>query len=64
MKPFKIILLTLAAGAIVFAAVSYYCNLPIVQESYSSQTCVKVIDPENRYSCDNLPRKYIHEWVA
>lgn len=40
-----------------------WANQPIVQVSYKSNECVKVISNDSSHSCENLPRKYVHEWV-
>lgn len=37
-----------------------WSNLPIVQFSWHDEKCVKVI---GKGDCNNLPEKYIHEWV-
>ena len=38
-------------------------STPTVYESYATGECVKVEDPTNRYSCENLPPKYNQRWV-
>lgn len=38
-------------------------TLPIVYESHSTGDCVRVDDVRGVYSCENMPRKYHHEWV-
>ena len=47
-----------------YAALHVWANTPVVYESWGSKICIKVEDPEGRYSCEFLPPKYIHEWVA
>lgn len=39
--------------------------IPDVQFSYSNDVCVKVINynPDDNYSCENLPEKFNHVWV-
>ena len=37
--------------------------LPTVYESWETQKCVRVDDPDGRYTCQNLPTKYNHEWI-
>lgn len=55
-------LVTLALVGVV-CALNSACSLPIVQESYSTGEIVQVIDPSGEYNLENLPSKYIHEWV-
>lgn len=52
----------LAVSTICFS-ISYHLNMPIVYSSWSKNECVKVEDPENIYTCENLPKAYIHYWV-
>jgi len=48
-----------AVIALAFAVMGYF-SLPTVQISNSTGECVRVL-PEG--SCDNLPPKYVQEWV-
>ena len=41
----------------------WYASVPIVFESWTRQQCVKVDDPSGRYSCHELPTRYVHVWV-
>lgn len=52
-------------AAVMLASVAiHYLELPVVQESHATKKCVKVIFPNGKLGdCDNLPEKYIHEWV-
>ena len=55
------LILGAAASVIALAfAVAGYFSLPTVQVSHSTGECVRVL-PEG--SCDNLPSKYVQEWV-
>jgi hypothetical protein len=38
-------------------------TLPIVYESYTTGNCVRVDDVRGVYTCDNMPRKFHHQWV-
>lgn len=40
-------------------------SMPDVWFSYSTDECVKVInyEKEDKYSCENLPKKFNHVWV-
>ena len=40
-------------------------SMPDVWFSYSTDECVKVInyDKADKYSCENLPKKFNHVWV-
>jgi hypothetical protein len=40
-----------------------YASLPVVQFSNTDGKCYRVNYAEPRYTCDNLPKKYIPEWV-
>ncbi len=49
-------------GSAVFVVLGDALSLPVVEYSYSSGECVRVIGP-TLYTCDNLPRRYQHVWV-
>lgn len=59
----------LAGGAIALFVLFYVLeaslSIPDVHFSYSTDTCVKVINytDEDNYSCENLPSKFNHVWV-
>ena len=55
----------LVAGVILLLLVSIdqYLGLPVVQITYPGEQCVEV-KYSTDHSCDNLPRKYIIEWVG
>lgn len=55
-------LLIVSSSAI---ALSFATSLPDVHFSYSSQSCVEVINyKENQnYTCENLPQRYNHIWI-
>jgi hypothetical protein len=40
-------------------------NLPIVQVTSISNTCVQVLTPApSSFNCENLPQRYTTEWVS
>lgn len=55
----------LAIGAGVAYAFNFALTLPDVKFSYSTNTCVEVINytDADKYSCENLPTKFNHVWV-
>lgn len=53
----------LALWALIGYAFYYALTLPVVYEAYPSGECVRVDDVNGRYSCENMPTKYYHEWV-
>ena len=55
----------LFAGLLFVGALMYSLNLPEVQISHSTGECVKVINyvESDKYTCDDLPKKYHHVWV-
>jgi len=52
-------------GLLFIGSLMYSLNLPEVQMSHSTGECVKVINyvESDKYTCDNLPKKYHHVWV-
>lgn len=56
------IALVCVAGLILWA-LYYGLTLPIVYESYTTGNCVRVDDVRGVYSCENMPRKYHHQWT-
>lgn len=46
-----------------FYVIKDYLDLPIVYRSHSTQECIKVISPKNKYSCERMPRAYEVVWV-
>lgn len=57
------VLLAIVALAALVYSLNYALSLPVVYESYSRGECVRVDDPEGKYSCENMPTKYDHVWV-
>lgn len=55
----------LLAGILFASGLTYGLNLPQVQMSHSTGECVKVINyvESDKYTCDDLPKKYHHVWV-
>ena len=55
----------LFVGLLFVGSLMYSLNLPEVQMSHSTGECVKVInyDESDKYTCDDLPKKYHHVWV-
>lgn len=53
------------AGILFMSGLMYGLNLPEVQMSHSTGECVKVINyvESDKYTCDDLPKKYHHVWV-
>ncbi len=49
-------------GAII-ATGAAWADTPIVYTSWQTKKCVSVTSWGGVYSCNNLPRKYIHKWV-
>lgn len=57
-------LLCLVVASALASVVIQYIELPVVQESAATGKCVKVIFYDGSLgSCENLPEKYIHEYV-
>jgi hypothetical protein len=52
-------------GAMITFAILDAAGMPDVWFSYSTDECVKVINynPDDKYSCENLPNKFNHVWV-
>lgn len=52
-------------GSLVYFMLDGAISLPDVHVSHSTGECVEVInwDPEDNYSCEELPSKYNHVWV-
>lgn len=48
---------------LVFLAIKLWADTPIVYKSWKTQQCVRVVDPAEEHTCDNLPDKYELEWV-
>lgn len=40
---------------------SLWASVPVVQFSWSTQSCIEVVFGEG--DCNNLPKKYTREWV-
>ena len=40
-----------------------YLDLPVVQVNHLTGECVRVLDPDNKYSCARLPGRYIVQHV-
>lgn len=38
-------------------------DTPIVQMSWSSQLCLQVFSPDKAHNCNNLPERFMVEWV-
>lgn len=53
----------LALWALIGYAFYYALTIPVVYEAHPSGECVRVDDVNGRYSCENMPTKYHHEWV-
>ena len=58
------LILGFTVGVLGMVLAIQWADQPIVQVSYKSNECVKVISNDPSHSCENLPRKYVHEWVA
>ena len=59
----RYLLFILAVPVLLWAfvrAMDSVANMPVVYESYSAGECVKV---EGAGSCENLPDRYIHQWM-
>ena len=51
-------------GLILLAwAIWEYINLPTVLMSYNTGDCVRVINIDTAYDCENMPNKFHHTWV-
>jgi len=48
---------------LVFLAIKLWADTPIVYKSWKTQQCVRVVDPAEEHTCDNLPDKYELKWV-
>lgn len=53
----------MAALGIVFGIAWLSTQIPVVEVSFTTKKCMKVWDISRQYSCDNMPNKYIREWV-
>lgn len=58
-----VLLATLAFWGMVAYGIYYAVTLPIVYESYETGQCVRVDDVRGEYTCENMPRKFHHEWT-
>jgi len=63
--PLLILVLCSAMGLLLFKVFIDAMMLPDVWVSYSTNECVKVLNYQetDKYSCENLPKKYNHVWV-
>jgi len=43
--------------------IKLWADTPVVYKSWKTQQCVRVVDPAEEHTCDNLPDKYELEWV-
>jgi hypothetical protein len=45
--------------------VQMVADMPDVHFSWTTEECVKVLNyaEDNRYTCDDLPKRYNHVWV-
>ena len=65
----KTILANIVGGVAVFGvlffALDKALSVPDVKFSYSTDSCVEVINynEDDKYSCENLPTKFNHIWV-
>lgn len=57
------VLLGLLLVGVVVGTMVFSTTLPIVKFSYATGDCVEVESENNQYNCENLPKKYHHEWV-
>lgn len=55
----ELLLVFIASLLGVLLTVFWYMEIPVVDMSYPSNECVRVHSTDPRYTCDNLPRKYI-----
>ena len=65
MKEFIVILVVVTVvilGAI--NLIDTYLSTPVVQITYPGEECIKIKYAPDHFGCDNLPRKYIVEWVG
>lgn len=60
-----IIICTIFISLLLILIISEMAKVPTVSTSYATGKCFKVInyDPDNSYSCNNLPKKYNHQYV-
>ena len=54
-----------AIGAGLFAMANYAMSIPDVHFSYSTDSCVQVLNyaEGDNYTCENMPTKFNHVWV-
>lgn len=57
---FKFVIVAVFA-AFVIGVIVGWCNLPVVQFSWSTGECIQVIGGSG--DCNTLPEKYVHQWV-
>ena len=66
---FKNLLIGAAFGVGLFAGADYALSIPSVKMSYTTNTCVEVLNYPStlfgttEYSCENMPTKFNHVWV-
>jgi hypothetical protein len=63
--PSLIFFIALACVVVLAHATNQSLKLPVVQFSYKGNSCAQVINVAgpDTFTCNNLPKKYIHEWV-
>lgn len=49
-------------GSAIFVVLGDALSLPVVEYSYSTNECIRVIGP-TLYTCENLPHRYQHVWI-
>ena len=60
---FAVILIPTVLGG-VFVMLGDVLSLPVVQKSTKAEgTCVRVLSVDRKANCNNLPEKYVTEWV-
>jgi len=59
---FKLLAVIIAA-IVVAVGIYLWATRPVVQFSWATQACVKVLFADAQWSCDHLPKRYEVEWV-
>ncbi len=61
----KELMIGLCFGALVFGLVACCASYPVVEYSWETQECVRVINVNGDIgSCERVPERFVHVWVG
>ena len=61
----KDVLVGIGCAIVLFISVAHYLELPVVYSDNLTNECVKVVEYGGKEGdCNNLPKKYYHEYVV